>query len=160
MKTYRSPRDLKAQIEQTLLQRPSANAAPLDEVAAILSEGRHYAWIGIYLVAGERSGPGPAVATAAAQSKSRSVIPIRLVQHEFGAIEVQAESGKTLAPKERILLKQVAVRLAKFLHGPGAYLVRKAREAVAEQQRSIQLRHQPASEKTQERSLAAGEGRR
>lgn len=161
MKTYRTARELQAQIEQVLLRRPKATSAPLDEVARILSDGRHYAWIGIYLVAGQRPASGKAVASSLVQSKSRTVIPVRLGQHEFGAIEVQAESGKILSGKERILLKQVAVRLAKFLHGPGAYLVRKAREAAAEQLSSTQVRHQPASEKALEKSLAAaGEGRR
>lgn len=160
MKTYRSSRDLQAKIEQILRQRPSPAATPLDEVAAVLCDGRHYAWIGIYLVAGERPGPAPAVSTSAAQSRSHNVIPIRLGLHEFGAIEVQAESGKALAADERILLKQVAARLAKFLHGPGAWLVRKARQAAAEQPSSGQVRHQPESEKLQERTLAAGEGRR
>ena len=161
MKTYRTARELQAQIEQVLLRRPKPTSAPLDEVARILSDGRHYAWIGIYLVAGQRPASGKAVASSLVQAKSRTVIPVRLGQHEFGAIEVQAESGKTLSGKERILLKQVAVRLDKFLHGPGACLVRKAREAAAEQPSSTQARHQPASERALEKSLAAaGEGRR
>ena len=160
LKTYRSPRDLQAQIEQVLLRPPQPTCAPLDEVAKILSDGRHYAWIGIYLVAGQRPASGKAVASSRVQSKSRTVIPVRLGQHEFGAIEVQAESGKALSEKERILLKRVALRLAQFLHGPGACLVRKAREAAAEQPLSEQVRHQPESEKIQERTLAAGEGRR
>ena len=161
MKTYRTARELQAQIEQVLLRRPQPTSTPLDEVARILSDGRHYAWIGIYLVAGQRPASGKAVASSLVQSKSQTVIPVRLGQQEFGAIEAQAESGKTLSGKERILLKQVAARLARFLHGPGAWLVRKAREAAAEPPSSAQIRHQPASEKALEKSLAAaGEGRR
>jgi len=157
VKTYRTPRDLQARIEQALTRRPSSTAAPLDEVADILCSGRHYAWIGIFLAAG----PGPAPASTTEIVQPRTVIPIMLVQHVFGALAVQGEKGAPLSGKDRILLKRVATRLARFLHGPGAYLLRKAREAAAEQPLSPQARgHQPASEKPQERSLAAGEGRR
>lgn len=161
MKSYRTPRQLQAEIEQ-VLQRPfSANSAPLDEVAQILCEGRHYDWIGIYVVAGERSA-GADTSRTVAETRPGIVTSIRLGQHTFGAIEVRAEDGRRLAGEERILLKQVAARLAKFLHGPGAWLVRKAREAAAALPPTPQARgHQPTSEKAQERSLAAaGEGRR
>jgi hypothetical protein len=161
VKTYRATPEVHAQIEKVLSRRPAASFSPLDEVAEILSDGRHYAWIGIYLVAGERSAPAQTPATAVAESQSRSVIPIRLGQHQFGVIEVQGESGRAVAGEDRVLLKRVAGRLAKYLHGPGAYLARKAREAAAEQPHPVEARHQPASEKPQVRTLAAaGEGRR
>jgi hypothetical protein len=160
VKTYRTPRDLQARIEGVLQRRTiSPTAAPLDEVAAILCEGRHYSWIGIYLVAAPASGVRKKTSPEAPQS--RVVMPIKLGQHVFGAIEVRGEDGNTLAGEDRILLKRVATRLAKYLHGPGAYLVRKAREAAAEQPQPSGVRHQPASEKAPERILAAaGEGRR
>lgn len=160
MKTYRTPRDLQVKIEGVLQRRAtSPAAAPLDEVAAILCEGRHYSWIGIYLVAAPASGPRKK--TSPETPESRVVMPIKLGQHVFGAIEVRGENGKGLAGEDRILLKRVAVRLAKYLHGPGAYLVRKAREAAAQQPQPSEARHQPASEKAPERTLAAaGEGRR
>ncbi|HEV2117428.1 MAG TPA: hypothetical protein VGR48_15460 [Terriglobales bacterium] len=164
MKTYRTPRDLEASIEGALLRRArSLNATPLDEVAEILGEGRHYSWIGIYLVAGERPSPaadGGKPASRAASQK-RAVFPIGLGQHVFGAIEVQSERGKRLTGADRVLLKRVAERVARYLHGPGAFLVRKAREAAMEQPQDLEARHQPESEKTRERTLAAaGEGRR
>lgn len=160
MKTYRTPHDLQAMIEGVLQRRAiSPTAAPLDEVAAILCEGRHYSWIGIYLVVAPSAGPRKKTSPAAPES--RVVVPIKLGQHVFGAIEVRGEDGKTLAGEDRILLKRVATRLAKYLHGPGAYLVRKAREAAAQQPQAAEMRHQPASEKAPERGLAAGgEGRR
>lgn len=165
MKTYRTPRDLQARIEAALARRASSHNTPLDEVAGILGEGRHYSWIGIYLVAGEISKPGSAAAKTGprAAAQTHAVIPVAIGQHVYGAMEVQSEKGRTLTGKDRILLKQVAERLAKYLHGPGAYLVRKAREAAAvEQAPAPQVRgYQPASEKAPERTLAAaGEGRR
>ncbi len=163
MKTYRTPRDLQAKIESVLQRRAiSPTAAPLDEVAAILCEGRHYSWVGIYLVAGQS--PAPASGTrknaAPGAAESEVVVPIQLGQQALGAIEARGESGKPLTSQERILLKRVAARLAKYLHGPGAYLVRKAREVAANQPQPAEGRHQPVSEKAPERTLAAGEGRR
>ncbi len=163
MKTYRSPRDLQARIESVPQRRAiSPTAAPLDEVAAILCEGRRYSWVGIYLVAGQSPAPASGARRTPVQttSEAQAVVPIRLGQLALGAIEVRGESGKPLAGEDRILLKRVAARLAKYLHGPGAYLARKAREAAAEQPQPSEVRHQPASEKAQERTLAAGEGRR
>jgi putative methionine-R-sulfoxide reductase with GAF domain len=163
VKTYCTPRDLQAKIERVLQRRAiSPTAAPLDEVAAILCEGRRYSWVGIYLVAGQSPAPGSGTRQAASQTTSEShvVVPIRLGQHALGAIEARSESGKPLTGQERILLKGVAARLAKYLHGPGAYLVRKAREVAANQPQPSEGRLQPASEKVPERTLAAGEGRR
>jgi hypothetical protein len=164
VKTYRTARDLEASIEKALARPASFQNTSLDEVATILSEGRHYSWVGIYLVAGQRPKPGSPAAkrTSRTAPQTQAVIPVGLGQHDYGALEVQSEKGKPLTGADRILLKQVAGRLAKYLHGPGAYLVRKAREAAAEQPPAPQTRgHQPASEKAPERSLAAaGEGRR
>lgn len=161
MKTYRPTRELQTQIEAALNRRPTASAQPLEEVAEILSSGRHYGWVGIYLIAGARPGARQPAATPAASSPARGVVTIRLGQHEFGAIEVEAERGKALTAGDRVLLKGVAASLARFLHGPGAHLVRKAREAAAAELPAQQARHQPTSERVQERSrAAAGEGRR
>lgn len=163
MKTYRTPQELETRIETALARKAGPKNTPLDEVAEILGDGRHYSWIGIYLVAGEIQKPGASAAKTAVRAVQRhAVIPVALGQHVYGAIEVQSEKGKALTGHDRILLKRVAERVAKYLHGPGAWLVRKAREAAAEQQPVPQERgHQPASEKAPERTLAAaGEGRR
>jgi putative methionine-R-sulfoxide reductase with GAF domain len=163
VKTYRTPQELEARIETALARKAGPHNTPLDEVAEILGDGRHYSWIGIYLVAGEVSKPGPSRAkTASRPTQTHAVIPVALGQHVYGAVEVQSEKAKVLSAQYRILLKRVAERLAKYLHGPGAWLVRKAREAAAETQPAPQERgHQPASEKAPERTLAAaGEGRR
>lgn len=158
MKTYRTPRELQAGIERALARRPAPNAACLEQVAELLSAGRHYDWIGIYLAAG----PAPQPVAHTEPAPPHTVIPIALGQHVFGALEVRGENGKAVAAADRVLLKQVAAQLARFLHGPGAFLLRKARAAAAQQPSSPQARgHQPASEKAQERSLAAaGVGRR
>lgn len=53
MKRYQSVRDVLAAVEKALAaSKPGANATPLEDVLEILYEGRHYFWIGIYLVVG------------------------------------------------------------------------------------------------------------
>lgn len=56
MKRYQSAREVLAAIEQTLkaskASKTGARSRPLDEVLEILYQGRHYFWIGIYLVVG------------------------------------------------------------------------------------------------------------
>jgi putative methionine-R-sulfoxide reductase with GAF domain len=163
VKTYRTPQELESRIETALARKAGSRNTPLDKVAEILGDGRHYSWIGIYLVAGEIAKPGPARAKSGSRAaQTQAVIPVALGQHVYGAMEVQSEKGKFLSGQDRILLKRVAERLAKYLHGPGAWLVRKAREAAAEPSPAPQERgRQPASEKAPERTLAAaGEGRR
>ena len=53
MKTFRSPRDLVAAVEQALDAKPasSTHRTPLDEVVGLLHRGRHYLWTSIYLCA-------------------------------------------------------------------------------------------------------------
>lgn len=53
MKRYQSARAVLAAVEQALAaSKPGALATPLDDVLEILYRGRHYFWIGIYLVVG------------------------------------------------------------------------------------------------------------
>lgn len=183
MKRYRSPREVLAEIDRVIAGgKPSPHPpSPLDRVAKILYEGRHYYCIGIYLVAGGQvvrqafRGPEPPGASfalgagnagAAAQSGEAGIVtgaklgvpearpqvvaPIKTAAKMLGV--VKAESERALGGKDRVLLKQVATRLARFLSGDGRYLVRKLREAAREAQtaaaRSRDQKHQPASEKS------------
>lgn len=52
MKVYRSSRDLLAEIDLLLAARYNKNSPRLEAVVETLYRGRHYFWIGIYLVAG------------------------------------------------------------------------------------------------------------
>ena len=53
MKRYQSAREVLAAVEQALAaSKPGAQATPFEDVLEILYEGRHYFWIGIYLVVG------------------------------------------------------------------------------------------------------------
>jgi hypothetical protein len=56
LKTYRSTRDMLAEIKKLLAEnRPSFHHSPLEEIAGLLCEGRHYSWVGIYLSLDEKS---------------------------------------------------------------------------------------------------------
>ena len=56
MKRIRTPREVLAAIDQVLAAKPGArmDGSPLDQVVEILHRQRHYFWVGVYLVAGER----------------------------------------------------------------------------------------------------------
>jgi len=197
VKRYQSARKVLADVERALAaSKPGANATPLDDVLDILYEGRHYFWIGIYLVVGREvrrqafRGPVPPCHTFAfgkgnvgttgekgitkviadvsqdptysmcfLETKSEIVVPIKLVTTTMGVIDVESDRANAFGPTDRVLLKRVALLLAKFLHSKGKYLVRKAREADARSGKTpAKDKHQPVSEKMQStRRAAAGE---
>jgi putative methionine-R-sulfoxide reductase with GAF domain len=56
LKTYRSTREVLAQIQRDLATArlaPGSNE-PLEKVVETLSRGRHYLWVGLYLVVGDK----------------------------------------------------------------------------------------------------------
>lgn len=168
-KPYRPPRELLAEVEQILARRYSpTDDSPLDQTAELLHEGRHYSSVRISLVVGGRaerqvlrSSVPPGSETRSELTQSKLSQPIKLVGRVLGAIEVESDREYAFSPKERVLMKEVATRLARFLTGRGKYLVRKAREAAAARAASASAsseRHQPASERAAApRAAAAGE---
>ena len=170
MKTpYRPPRELLAELDQILARRyrPS-DPSPLDATADLLQEGRHYSSVGISLVVGGRaerqvfrSSVPPSSETRSEMAQSELSQPIKIVGRVLGVIDVEDDREYAFSAKERVLLKEVATRLARFLTGRGKYLVRKAREAAAARAAAAAgnpERHQPASERAAApRAAAAGE---
>ena len=161
-KPYRPPRELLAELEQILARKYSPTAdSPLDQAVELLHEGRHYFWTRIYLVVGGQvelqasRGPQP----PRSETKSELLQPIKLVGRVLGEIIVESDRANAFGPKDRVLLKEVAKRLARFLTGRGKYVVRKAREAArAATAAGNPERHQPASERAAvPRAAAAGE---
>lgn len=123
MQRYQNRREILREVERVLATTAGQwRNSPLDEVAGILARGRHYEWVGIYLRINE-SGPGEAQRAAPAL-----VAPIHVGRRMLGAIEA---AGARLGHEDRLLLKEVAARLARFLSGNGKWLVRKLREAAA-----------------------------
>ena len=170
MKTpYRPPRELLAELEQVLARRyKSSDPSPLEATAELLHDGRHYASVGISLVVGERlerqvfcSSVPPGSETRSELMQSELAEPIRLAGRVLGTIDVESDRPNAFSSEDRVLVKEVAERLARFLTGRGKYLVRKAREAAAARAAAAAgnpERHQPASDRSRApRAAAAGE---
>lgn len=66
------------------------------------------------------------------ETRSELAVPIKIAGHVFGVIDVECEQSNAFGPEDRVLLKEVAARLARFLTGRGKYLLIKAREAAAQ----------------------------
>jgi putative methionine-R-sulfoxide reductase with GAF domain len=135
VKPYVSPRDLLAKVEQALAEnRPSFHHSPLEKVAELLADGRHYGWVGIYLTMNKDSAPAlienlvhPAQ-FAAAGTRKKVIVAMKIAGREVGFLNVESDRENAFGSEERVLLERVAGLLAKFLTGPGKYLVRKAAE--------------------------------
>ena len=133
MKSYRLTRDLLADIEQALAEnRPSFHESPLEKVAGLLAEGRHYGWVGIYLTL-EKQQATPLLQNtvhpaefAASGTRKKVIVTMKIAGREIGFLNVESNRENAFGSDERVLLERVAGLLAKFLTGPGKYLVRKA----------------------------------
>jgi len=138
MKTYRPARELLADVERLLANtRPSFHESPLDEVVELLCAGRHYTWMGIYLVVAQKNellskgtDPHPGQ-TALPGSKSKILISIQIAGREVGLLDVESDREYAFGAKDRVLLENVADVLARFLTGRGKYIMRKARQSAA-----------------------------
>ncbi len=89
------------------------------------------------------------------ETKSEIATPIKLAGRVIGVINVESDRANGLAAEDRVLQKDVAQKLARFLTGKGKYIARKYREGLApEPVRG----HQPSSERPEfSRKVAAGE---
>ncbi len=140
MKTYRSARELLAEVERVLAGKHSPRHPPLDRVIELLCEGRHYAWLGIYLRVDERwqrlvgaGGEAQPTELALPNTRSKVIVSMRLAGRELGVLGVESERDNAFGPEDRVMLEKVASLLARFLTGRGKYLVRRARESTASQ---------------------------
>jgi putative methionine-R-sulfoxide reductase with GAF domain len=135
VKPFRSTRDLLADVEQVLADnRPSFHDSPLEKVAGLLAEGRHYGWVGIYLTL-EKQPAMPLLPNAAhparfeaSGTRKKVIVTMKIAGREIGFLNVESNRENAFGGDERVLLERVAGLLAKFLTGPGKYLVRRAGE--------------------------------
>jgi putative methionine-R-sulfoxide reductase with GAF domain len=133
VKSFRSTRDLLADVEQALAgNRPSFRDSPLEKVVGLLAEGRHYGWVGIYLTL-EKQPAMPLLPNAAhparfeaSGTRKKVIVTMKIAGREIGFLNVESNRENAFGADERVLLERVAGLLAKFLTGPGKYLVRKA----------------------------------
>jgi putative methionine-R-sulfoxide reductase with GAF domain len=66
------------------------------------------------------------------ETRSELIVPIKIGAHVIGVIDVESDRRDAFSFKDRVLLREAAAALARFLVGPGKYLVMKAREAALE----------------------------
>jgi hypothetical protein len=142
VKTYRSPRDVLAEIDHLLAENKPSTSSPsvLVQTAKLLHDARNYYRVGIYLVINDRvvrqAICGPELPKPGTPPSSRAEIatPLKVGTQTLGYLRAEGEPSAAagLPSEDRVLLKETAFALARFLRGRGRYLMRKAREAVRE----------------------------
>jgi hypothetical protein len=164
LKTYGSAREVLAEVKRRLASnKPSAHRSPLFDVIELLCEGRHYTWMGIYLLvgpntpqqlleAGRHPNPGQ---LALPETRSKILVSMKLAGRELGVLDVESDRENAFGSEDRVLLEDIATALARFLTGRGKYVVRKARGAAVPPQPQARA-PQPASTRPL-RSAAVGE---
>jgi putative methionine-R-sulfoxide reductase with GAF domain len=135
LRTYVSTHELLAQAEQIVsTSQPSFHNSPLDQITDLVSRGRHYAWIGIYLTATANAsrlvgagGDQPGMVSSP-NMKSKVLVSLRMAGREIGVLDVESDRENAFGSEERVFLEELAGLLAHFLTGRGRYLARKARQ--------------------------------
>jgi hypothetical protein len=176
MQRYQSAHDVLESVRNKLASAATATAFPgdkdvLQQVTDILSRGRGYSWVGIYLAVEDNSGAAQAGRLAQAEStsnaagsgrfpedKSEMVVPIRIGARTLGMIDVESGHVHDLGSQERALLGQVAAALAQYLTtGPGKLQRRHAREREAGAQAEGHPQKGPQPARPERSRAAAGE---
>ncbi len=139
MKVYCPTRRLLADVERLLAaSRPGAHHSPLEDVIDLLSRGRHYAWVGVFLAVADgaiqraRGSSSPPAEVALAETRSKILVSMRLASRELGVLSVESDRQNAFGAQDRVLLEAVANVLARFLAARGKYLVRRARMRTTE----------------------------
>jgi hypothetical protein len=139
VKTYRSPRELLSEVARVLATKRSPfHHSPLEDTIELLSRGRHYTWIAIYLTLGHREqqllgaggDPHPGL-MARPETRSKILISMKLAGREFGVLDVESDQENAFGVVDRVMLENAANQLARFLAGSGRFIVRKARTQAA-----------------------------
>jgi putative methionine-R-sulfoxide reductase with GAF domain len=162
LKYFRPTRQLLAEIRRVLAQKPSVHESAIDAVIELLISGRHYSWAGLYLAL--NGGGQQALAMggdhpehmALPQTRSKILISVKTAGRELGVLSVENDRANFRA-EDRVLLENVADALARFLSGPGKYLVRKAREQTAKPASNSPARVPNSTAAKPTRSAAAGD---
>ena len=132
MKSYRPAALVLTDIQHRLESNsPSFHRSPLEDVAELLSEGRRYTWVGIYLTfdkhqssALAENAPHPGQ-LAVPGTRKKILVAIRIAGRELGFLNVESDRENAFGPEDRVLLEKTATVLARFLTGSGKYLVRR-----------------------------------
>lgn len=167
MKVYRPTRELLAEVDRVLAEnKPSFHNSPLENVIELLCRGRHYTWMGIYLAvdsnesrkllgSGHDAQPGE---IESPETRTKILVSMKLGGREVGLLDVESDRENAFGPEDRVLLENVATRLARFLTGRGKYIVGKARKQDSTPGRPTAKARRPKSESRDTfRSAAVGE---
>jgi K+-sensing histidine kinase KdpD len=176
---YQSAHEVLKSVREKLASATTSGATAarqqdvFDDVVEILSQGRGYSWIGIYLAVGEdgrsavtqtRLSPSSAAAASVAnatrfpETKSEIVVPIKVGSRTLGMIDVESDRANLLTGQEHALLRQVAAAIAEYLAGNrGKLLVRKMRERSASERADRHPQKGPQSARPERSRAAAGE---
>ena len=138
MKMYRPAKSILADIQRTLAVKPSIHQSPLETVAGLLCEGRHYSWVGIYLTMDRKSAPALLQDAsdlhpnqmAYPSTRKKIIVTMRIAGREVGTLNVESSHEDSFGSEDRVLIERVAGLLARFLTSSGKYLVRKAAKPV------------------------------
>jgi len=65
------------------------------------------------------------------ETQSELTVPIKIGVHVLGVINVENDRRNALGNEDRVLIEQVAARVARYLESSGRYLLRRVREATA-----------------------------
>jgi hypothetical protein len=134
VKPYRSSRVILADVETALsTNQPSFHHSPLEDIASLLCDGRHYSWVGVYLTVNGDSSSALAENFAAEHpgqmavrgTRKKIIVSITIAGRELGFLSVETDRENALGSEDRVLLERVAGLLARFLSGKGKYLVRR-----------------------------------
>lgn len=141
----KSAPELLREVDSVLAAKHQSAASALDELAELLSVQRRYEWIGIYLAAGPVSQPNASTLSEDGNAASRHVAPIRLAARALGAIEVRSSRANAFSYRDRVLLKQIAAKLARYLVTNGKPLLRKLRSAATSANETESSQRKPAT---------------
>jgi putative methionine-R-sulfoxide reductase with GAF domain len=91
------------------------------------------------------------------QTACEFAVPIKIAAHVFGVLNVESAEAGALGSEDRVLIKSVAGRLARFLTGGGKYVMRKAAELGPARVTPFRpMKQQPRSEAPKDMRAAAG----
>ncbi|HZQ21381.1 MAG TPA: hypothetical protein VFA89_00995 [Terriglobales bacterium] len=160
MKTYRPVRAVLSEVHRLLTSKAPAHSSPLEDVADVLSDARHYTWVGIYLTFDSKTtqnlaGGEELTRFASPDSCAKMLFSMKMAAREIGVLAVETHHEFGFGRDDRVMLENVAEELARFLSGPGKYLARRARDAQRRVE-SVPARG-PQSEKARATSAAVGE---
>jgi len=91
------------------------------------------------------------------ETRSEIATPIKIAGRVIGVLDAESDRLNEFGSEDRVLLGNVAGKLARFLTGKGKYVVRRFREGAVEPAEA--RGYQPSSERSMEpsRKVAAGE---